>query len=96
MITIHLTEGINPDDAQRIRSGLTDKLWEHGVRVDCIEVAVRKHELATRKRHIWSRSRSGFSAAYWRPIRSAICCATIARRSRLRVTAHEINRISAR
>jgi hypothetical protein len=25
MITIHLTEGINPDDAQRIRSGLTDR-----------------------------------------------------------------------
>ena len=51
MITIHLIEGIHPDDAHRIRSGLTDKLWEHGLAVE--RIAVRTDENTHLYRHGW-------------------------------------------
>jgi hypothetical protein len=38
MIIIHLAGDIDPDTAPRIRSGLADKLWEHGVMVDRIDM----------------------------------------------------------
>jgi hypothetical protein len=34
MITIYLAEEVDPEHSQRVRSGLVDKLWEHGVMVD--------------------------------------------------------------
>lgn len=38
IIVIHLAQDIAPDAAPKIRSGLIDKLWEHGVMVDRIDM----------------------------------------------------------
>jgi uncharacterized protein YeaO (DUF488 family) len=38
MIIIYLAQDIDPEQMPAIRSALIDKLWEHGVKVDHVDM----------------------------------------------------------